>query len=66
MIGLGPSHYITDSYNRFDAFVVLCSIVEEIMFHTTDQSESGTDIFVAFKCLRLLRILKLLRSWKAL
>jgi hypothetical protein len=36
MIGLGPKIYLKDSYNRFDAFVVLCSIVEFILYNTMD------------------------------
>ena len=65
LVGLGPGNYMKDSYNRFDSIVVCCSIVELIMFKAAISSDNLA-VFESFKVLRLLRIIKLARSWQAL
>jgi hypothetical protein len=64
LIGLQPKNYLKDPFNRFDAFVVLCSIIEIVISNSFPNG--STEILVAFKALRLLRIVKLARSWDTL
>ena len=67
LVGLGPKSYVRDSYNKFDAFVVACSVIEEVLKRTLAQERlENMSFFVAFKCLRLMRIFKLARTWEAL
>jgi hypothetical protein len=55
VVGMGVLDYVADSFNVFDAFVVLISIVE--------LSLSGSGGLSALRAFRILRVLKLIRSW---
>nr|AEF59076.1 putative voltage-dependent cation channel [Monosiga brevicollis] len=61
--GLGLRSYFASGWNRFDCLVVALSIVEIIIEATTDSSTGGLSILRSF---RLLRVLKLARSWKTM
>ena len=56
--GLGPREYVGDSFNIFDAVVVLISIIELAMANSGSLS--------ALRSFRILRVLKLVRSWTTL
>ena len=58
VLGLGPRKYVQDSFNIFDAVVVIMSIVELAMANSGSLS--------ALRSFRILRVLKLVRSWKKL
>jgi hypothetical protein len=68
LIAVGPSNYISDSYNVFDAIVVTFSLVDWIIAKTVDAESLGSsaEALQALKALRLLRMIKLARSWKAM
>lgn len=55
MYALGPRAYFMSLFNRFDFFVVLCGILEMIMFSAGAVAPLG---FSVLRCIRLLRILK--------
>lgn len=55
MYGLGLRAYFMSLFNRFDFFVVLCGILEMIMFSAGAVTPLG---FSVLRCIRLLRILK--------
>lgn len=55
MYALGPRAYFMSLFNRFDFFVVLCGILEMIMFSVGAVAPLG---FSVLRCIRLLRILK--------
>lgn len=59
IIGLKPRGYVADSFNIFDGVVVIISIVE------LGASDSGGSLSV-LRSFRLMRILKLARSWPQL
>jgi len=64
LIGLGFSNYTKDSYNLFDALIVIISTVDWVIFRLTPIDAENA--MKAFRALRLLRMIKLSRSWKAL
>lgn len=55
MYALGLRAYFMSLFNRFDFFVVLCGILEMIMFSAGAVTPLG---FSVLRCIRLLRILK--------
>jgi hypothetical protein len=59
--GLGPNEYARDSFNLFDATVVVLSIVEIIIKMAGVGFTNGA--FSALRAVRLLRVFKLARSW---
>jgi hypothetical protein len=59
--GLGPNEYARDSFNLFDAFVVVLSIVELIIKKAGVAFTNGA--FSALRAVRLLRVFKLARNW---
>ena len=63
MIGLGPAKYFDDGFNTFDCVVVMSSLMEIVvdLFHIS----LGVNTSL-LRALRLLRILKLIKSWDAL
>ncbi|XP_010782718.1 calcium channel, voltage-dependent, L type, alpha 1S subunit, b [Notothenia coriiceps] len=63
MYALGPRAYFMSLFNRFDFFVVLCGIVEMIMFSAGAVAPLG---FSVLRCIRLLRILKVTKYWTSL
>uniref|UniRef100_A0A8C2X849 Voltage-dependent L-type calcium channel subunit alpha n=1 Tax=Cyclopterus lumpus TaxID=8103 RepID=A0A8C2X849_CYCLU len=63
MYALGPRGYFMSLFNRFDFFVVLCGILEMIMFSAGAVAPLG---FSVLRCIRLLRILKVTKYWTSL
>ena len=63
IIGLGWKEFISDSFNAFDLIVVFISLVEIIWGWI---SGSGGGTLSALRTLRITRIFKLTRRWKAL
>ncbi|KAA8591084.1 hypothetical protein FQN60_002027 [Etheostoma spectabile] len=63
MYALGPRAYFMSLFNRFDFFVVLCGILEMIMFSAGVVTPLG---FSVLRCIRLLRILKITKYWTSL
>ena len=64
LIGLGFREYCRDSFNIFDAVVVILTIVDMIITSTSDSGTSNSALS-AFRGVRLLRVFKLARSWKS-
>lgn len=62
MYALGPRAYFMSLFNRFDFFVVLCGILEMIMFSAGAVAPLG---FSVLRCIRLLRILKVTKYVKS-
>ena len=58
MIGLGLKAYVKDGFNDFDAIVV--------MFGMLDFFNLGSKAITVFRCFRMLRVFKLVRSWTGL
>ena len=61
LLGLGLVEYARDRFNLFDAFIVILSIVDSVMF-----SFSGVKIgsgVIILRSIRLLRVFKLARNW---
>ena len=60
VIGLGFKEFITDSFNKFDAFIVTMSYVEIIL--TTFVSEGPlSTVLLSLRAMRAIRMLKLAR-----
>jgi hypothetical protein len=66
LYGLGVRQYMRDGYNVFDAIVVLLSTVEIILANSDVNSGNSGQAISAFRCVRLLRIFKLAKSWTGL
>ena len=64
IIGLGLHNYRQESYNCFDAVIVLLSLVDWGLSLVPDLNLGP--ILKALRALRLLRMLKLAKSWTAL
>lgn len=61
LAGLGIKEYVRDRFNLFDAFIVMMSVVENIMFYSIgNKLDSGITVL---RSIRLLRIFKLARNW---
>lgn len=58
LIGLGIKKYMQDGFNIFDGIIVIISMVE-----LATDGKGGISVLRAF---RLLRIFKIIRSWKDL
>ena len=61
MVGLGLTTYAKDSFNIFDASVVLLSIVEIAIKYSGVKFSGGG--FSSLRAIRLLRVFKLAKSW---
>lgn len=61
----GLRGYVADTYNQFDAVVVLSSLVELALVYLPLVSSTGVNVSV-LRALRLFRVLKLARSYKGL
>lgn len=69
LIALGPTQYMRDSYNIFDALIVSLSIADVTLSYTiASQSEitGGKGAISAFRAFRLIRVFKLAKSWRQL
>ncbi|KAK3797828.1 hypothetical protein RRG08_052427 [Elysia crispata] len=63
MYSLGFQGYFVSLFNRFDCFVVICSILEVILQYTDVFPPLGISVL---RCARLLRIFKCTRYWSSL
>ncbi|KAK2156437.1 hypothetical protein LSH36_213g02000 [Paralvinella palmiformis] len=63
MYSLGFQGYFVSLFNRFDCFVVVCSIVEAVLVYTRVMPPLGVSVL---RCARLLRVFKFTRYWSAL
>jgi hypothetical protein len=67
LIGLGPKAYMHESYNTFDAIIVILSLIDFAINKTLgDSASQGTEVLKTFRALRLLRIIKITRRWETL
>ena len=64
IIGLGLRNYIRDKFNAFDMVIVIVSLID-FALGLSGGLESADGIMSAFRALRLLRVVKLARHWKA-
>jgi len=64
LIGLGWNTYKQDSYNLFDATIVIISLLDWTLSKIPGLNAGKA--LNAFRALRLLRMLKLAKAWKAL
>ena len=62
LIGLGFREYARDSFNIFDAIVVVLSVLDLIITTASDR-ESQNVALTAFRGARLVRVFKLARTW---
>lgn len=58
MYSLGFQGYFVSLFNRFDSFVVICSILEVIFLYTDVMPPLGVSVL---RCARLLRVFKATR-----
>lgn len=58
LIGLHPYYYFQDTWNIFDAFIVTMSLMEFILVNVSS--------FSALRTFRLMRVMKLAKSWPTL
>lgn len=66
LIALGFKLYFKDSFNTFDAIIVLVSSVDVILTnYSFNSSISGSRAFQALRTFRLIRVFKLAKSWKS-
>ncbi|VDK31705.1 unnamed protein product [Taenia asiatica] len=63
MYSLGVRCYFDYMFNRFDCFVVICSILEIVFIMTKLMPPLGVSVF---RCARLLRVFKVTRYWNSL
>ena len=64
VFGLGVREYARDSFNIFDALIVVLSLVD-IIVTAASGSDDNSGTFSAFRGVRLLRVFKLARSWNS-
>lgn len=65
LIGVGVKNFVRDIYNLFDTLIVVLGITE-IIIGSVASNSSTKEAITAFRCIRLMRVFKLVRSWKAL
>ena len=63
LLGLGVKEYVKDSFNLFDASIVVLSMIELAIEHAQIEVSTGGGALSAFRGVRLLRVFKLARSW---
>ncbi|XP_064631937.1 muscle calcium channel subunit alpha-1-like isoform X8 [Lineus longissimus] len=63
MYSLGFQGYFVSLFNRFDSFVVICSILEAVLMFTEVMPPLGVSVL---RCARLLRVFKATRYWGSL
>ncbi|CAB4057699.1 CACNA1B [Lepeophtheirus salmonis] len=64
LYALGPRTYFSTTFNVFDCFVIVGSIVEVIWVHFKDKG--GSFGLSALRALRLLRVFKVTKYWSSL
>jgi voltage-dependent calcium channel L type alpha-1D len=62
LLGIGLKEYLSDYFNIVDAFIVCVSIADIIISYSTP-GDSRRLLLTGFRSIRILRILKLARSW---
>jgi Ion transport protein len=65
LTGLGFKEYVRDSFNRFDAVIVIISVVDNVIFYSVGNRAGGGGVII-LRSIRLLRVLKLARNWTSL
>ncbi|GBO99757.1 Voltage-dependent calcium channel type D subunit alpha-1, partial [Eumeta japonica] len=63
MYALGFQGYFVSLFNRFDCFVMFCSIVELALTVTNTIPQLGISVL---RCVRLLRVFKVTKYWRSL
>ncbi|KAH9628916.1 hypothetical protein HF086_006285 [Spodoptera exigua] len=63
MYALGLQGYFVSLFNRFDCFVMFCSIVELALTITNTIPQLGISVL---RCVRLLRVFKVTKYWRSL
>lgn len=63
LVGLGFKEYARDSFNIFDALLVIISLIDFVLLHVPGIDSSQIGAFTVFRGIRLLRVFKLARSW---
>ncbi|CAH2060511.1 unnamed protein product, partial [Iphiclides podalirius] len=63
MYALGFQGYFVSLFNRFDCFVMVCSIVELALTFTGTIPQLGISVL---RCVRLLRVFKVTKYWRSL
>jgi hypothetical protein len=64
LLGLGFTEYAKDNFNKFDAVIVVLSLVEFVLMNAGLGGNLGA--FSALRGFRLMRVFKLARGWKDL
>lgn len=68
LLGMGPKNYIRDSFNIFDALIVILSVADVCLSFLVEnnQMSKGKGAISAFRAFRLIRVFKLAKSWDQL
>ena len=64
LIGYGYKDYFKDKFNLFDAFIVLVSTVDILILYSGLSNNSRG--FTVLRAFRILRLLKIVKSWSKL
>ena len=62
LLGIGMKEYLSDYFNIIDALIVCVSIADIIISYATP-GDNKRLLLTGFRSIRILRILKLARSW---
>lgn len=65
LVGYGVKDYGRDRFNIFDALIVGVSTIEFTLTLIVGEEQAGGGALTAFRAIRILRIFKLSRKWKA-
>ena len=65
ILGLGVVEYSRDRFNIFDAFIVCISMLDLAVLMIDHAEGFGGASLTAFRAIRVLRVFKLSRKWKA-
>lgn len=63
LLGLGFKEYARDTFNIFDATLVVISLIDFALLQIPQMSGGSGGALSAFRGIRLLRVFKLARSW---
>jgi voltage-gated sodium channel type IV alpha len=68
LLGLGVKAYVSDGFNVFDGTIVIMTAIDFVLSTLTSQDglSNMSGVMQSFRSVRLLRIIKLARSWTAL
>jgi hypothetical protein len=62
LLGIGMKEYLSDYFNIIDALIVCVSIADIFISYSTSEDNKRL-LLTGFRSIRILRILKLARSW---